>query len=240
MNGQPGRLRLADVRFLDEAWPREALDRDRVAEFRALYEAEGPLALPPIEVVHARQFGGYLLVDGWHRTEALSELEAEETLVVFLAAPEGEAPEALAYRRGLETSARTSKPLSRHEKQLAIVRLLHERPGESDRAIARLVGVDHKTVGRIRERGISPNSGATPRPPSASDQARRLLLAFEKAYETRGLGVADFFLGERSGERFAEVFRESYGDEALPWATAMRNWLDAAVESLEIEAEAEE
>ena len=34
----------------------------------------------------------------------------------------------------------------------AIARLLAERPQASDREIARLVGVDHKTVGAMRTR----------------------------------------------------------------------------------------
>jgi hypothetical protein len=232
MSGRLSRVRVSDLRFLSEAWPREDLDRGRVAEFQALYEAEGPEALPPIELVHAPQLDGYLVTDGWHRSEALHELEWEEAIATVLAVPAGQSPESFAYRRGLECSARASKPLTRREKQHAIERLLRELPDESDRAIARLVGVDHKTVGRIREWGISPPREESRPQPSAADQARRLLRAFGKAYETRGLGVADFFLGERSGERFAAVFREVYGEDAMWWAQSMRGWLDAAIEAL--------
>lgn len=231
--GQLSRIRFTDLRWLEEAWPREALDEERVGEFRALYEAEGPEALPPIEVVHASQLGGYLVTDGWHRSAALGDLDCDEAIAMVLATPAGQLPKSFAYQRGLECSAKASKPLTRHEKQVAIDRLVQELPTQSDRGIARIVGVDHKTVARIRERGISPlASERSHRPPDPATRARRLLQAFERAYETRGLGVADFFLGERSGERFASIFVETYGEDAMSWALRMREWLDAAIEAL--------
>jgi hypothetical protein len=130
-------------------------------------------------------------------------------------------PVAFAYRRALECSAISSKPLTRAEKRAAIRRLLREQPQTSDREIGRVVGVDHKTVGRLRRQLQVPNllgdgdSGERVRWPSPESQAKKLFKAFEKTYEARGLGVADFFTGDRTGERLAGVLTDVYGEQLL-------------------------
>jgi hypothetical protein len=56
-----------------EAWPRTALDPDRVAQFADLYLEAGAEALPPIQVLPDGE-GGFVLADGWHRMEAICGL----------------------------------------------------------------------------------------------------------------------------------------------------------------------
>lgn len=138
------------------------------------------------------------------------------------------------YLYALKRSAFTAKPLTRAEKQAATRRLLKTYPQASDREIGRLVGVDHKTVGRAR-RGISPQAGmpVLPAGPTPEAVAKRLFRAFEKAYEARGLGIADFFAGDRTGERLAAVLADVYGEQALVKTRQFRSWLDEAAKALQ-------
>lgn len=143
-------------------------------------------------------------------------------------------PVEFTYREALKRSAFTAKPLTRAEKQQAVRRLLKANPQASDREIGRLVGVDHKTVGRAR-RGISPQPAfpSFPAAPTPEAVAKRLFRAFEKVYEARGLGIADFFAGDRTGERLAGVLGDVYGEQALEKTRQFRGWLDQAAEALE-------
>jgi hypothetical protein len=142
-------------------------------------------------------------------------------------------PVHLAYLHALKRSAFTAKPLTRPEKRAAIRRLLAMYPHASDREIGRLLGVDHKTVGRVR-RGISPQTEVPvlPSPPAPEAAAKRLFRAFEKAYEARGLGIADFFAGDRTGERLAAVLEDVYGERALEKTEQFCGWLDEAAKAL--------
>lgn len=129
-----------------DSWPRLRLDEERVAEFMNLYAEEGPDALPPIEVVPAEECENWI-ADGWHRATAQLRLGVDPIRAIVIEPPPGRSPGDVAYERALRTAARAAKPLSRAEKRAAIARLLEERSHASDREIARLVGVDHKTVG---------------------------------------------------------------------------------------------
>src|SRR5437867_1669606 len=123
-------------------------------------------------------------------------------------------PVQIAYENALKRAAFSSKPLTRSEKQAAIRRLITDRPNASDREIARMVGVDHKTVGRIRMGETTQQTASWPRIPSPEAVAKRLFRAFEKTYEARGLGIADWFTGDRTGERLAGVLGDVYGEQA--------------------------
>ena len=128
-------------------------------------------------------------------------------------------------------SAISAKPLTRAEKQAAVLRLIEIRPGASDREIGRLAGVDHKTVGRLREWGISPPSEQqrSRSAPSPELAARKLLEAFERIREARGLGLVDWWRGgDRTGHRLADALLDVYGDEALERAQLCISWLEAA------------
>jgi ParB-like nuclease domain len=225
---------LAHVRFVTEAWPRQYADPERIEDFATLYREEGVAALPPPELVPDRQ-GSFLIGDGVHRIEAARQVGFATIPAHLLDVPADRDPVEFTYLHALARSAISSKPLTRAEKQAAIRRLIVGNPDASDREIGRLLGVDHKTVGRIR-RGASP---ARPRPdgwvpgPSPATVAKRLFEAFEKAYEARGLGIADFFVGDRTGERLAGVLTDVYGERAAAKAAEFRRWLDLAVGEFE-------
>ena len=66
-------------------------------------------------------------------------------------APGDRHPEQHAYLLAVQAAAASSRPLSNREKRAAVERLAELLPDDtSDREIARLVGVDHKTVARVR------------------------------------------------------------------------------------------
>jgi hypothetical protein len=137
------------------------VDCERVRGFKQLL-VEDLRALP--EPICVESQGALILADGHHRLAALEELARElpgdrrfEFVSVRIAnTPPGQTPAAYAYEIAVECSAKGPLPLTRAEKQAAIERLIVEHPGWSDREIGRMVGVDHKTVGAARRRGISP------------------------------------------------------------------------------------
>jgi hypothetical protein len=226
-----------------DAWPRRGLDEERAAEFMNLYAEEGVDALPPIQVVAAsdRQF---LIADGWHRATAQLRLGVDPIRAVVIDPPPGRAPEDVAYERALHTAARASKPLSRAEKRTAIARLIEERSQASDREIARLVGVDHKTVGAIRRQlGSSPEApGAEDGGPgehylvrlAAGEIARRLVRDTQRLWDARGLG--EMMLGDRIGAHLANALVDEHDEGARDWALRIQAWATAAIAQLDRES----
>jgi hypothetical protein len=232
VDGAAPRVPLSGIRFFRDAWPREYLDPERVEDFAALYREHGPDALPAIDLLDDGR-GGFLILDGVHRIEAAKAAGLEALPARVFQPPAGVDLVKFTYYEALRVSAFSAKPLTRAEKQKAIRKILAELPNASDREIARLVGVDHKTVGRLR-RGAQPavhGPGWTPGPSPAA-VAKRLFQGFEKAYQARGLGISDFFTGDRTGERLAGVLRDVYGDRAAEKARLFRQWLDDAVRAL--------
>jgi ParB-like chromosome segregation protein Spo0J len=230
----PVSIAVAEVRFVADAWPRQFLDEERVEDFAALYREQGVEALPPLELVPVGP-GRYLIGDGVHRSEAARRAGLTDVLACLVAPGADCDPVEFTYRYALGRSAISALPLTRAEKRAAVRRLVDANPQASDREIGRLVGVDHKTVGRVR-RGISPpRSGLPELPPLGSAPeavAKRLFRAFDKAYEARGLGIADFFAGDRTGERLAGVLVDVYGERALKKTEQFRGWLDSAAKAL--------
>jgi ParB-like chromosome segregation protein Spo0J len=220
------------------AWPRRELDQGRVAEFMDLYAEEGLEALPPLELV-VDQEGSVLLCDGHHRYEALLRLGVEEAMACLVEVPQGRDAVQFCFERAVAASARSAKPLSRAERRAAIVRLLRADPSRSDREVARITGASPTTVGRVRRE----LEDARPSDPSEGDRhaavatagelARRLFRGLERVRETRGFGIADALLGDRTAERFARVLREAHGERALERAHEYRRWIEGAIRVLE-------
>jgi ParB-like chromosome segregation protein Spo0J len=229
---------LGEIRFLARGWPRHFLDEERVEDFAALYKEQGPEALPPLELVPVAP-GRYLIGDGVHRCEGARRAGLTNVLARLVAPAADCDPVEFTYRYALGRSAISSLPLTRAEKRAAVRRLLEANPQASDREIGRLVGVDHKTVGRVR-RGVSPPLSQMPElpplGPTPEAVAKRLFRAFDKAYEARGLGIADFFTGDRTGERLAGVLVDVYGEQALKKTEQFRGWLDQAAKTLQEES----
>lgn len=105
--------------------------------------ADMPGALPPI-VVHQSTM---TIVDGMHRIAAARARGQEEVQAVLF---DGTIVEA--YLLALKLNSVHGLPLSRKDRQTAVVHVLDLRPTWSDRRIAGVTGVSHKTVGAIRKR----------------------------------------------------------------------------------------
>jgi ParB-like chromosome segregation protein Spo0J len=99
--------------------------------------------LPPI-VVHRSSMQ---VVDGTHRLRAAQVRGEAEIRAVFV---DGDHVDALVL--AIRLNARHGLPLTRRDRELAVRRLLRARPEWSDRRIAGLSGVSHKTVGKVRQR----------------------------------------------------------------------------------------
>jgi ParB-like chromosome segregation protein Spo0J len=235
MSQAPMRIAVDLIRFDQQVWPRHQLDKSRVSEFMDLFEHEGDEALPPLEIVSDGS-GSFLLAEGVHRYAALRSLGRESALTVTVDVPAGLTPVQAAFERAVDTAARSSKPLTRAERNAAVVRLLAEHPDRSDREIASLCGVSHQTVGRRRAE-LDNDEEETVEPVyqqrlHEEEIAKRLFKALEKVWEARGFGLVDSFKGDRTGERLARVLHKAYGEEALERAHRYQAWIDQAVKAL--------
>lgn len=217
-----------------DCFPRERIDSARVEEFAELYQDGGLDALPPVLVVYDPD-GRLVRADGEHRLCALEQLEFESARVAIVTANQAD-PAQLAYEIALESTV-SAKPLTRAERQAAVVRLLEERPDLSDRRIAALAGVSHQTVGRIRERGpVDHAAGIAGRPVAPEQVALKLLRSFEKLRQARGLGFVGWLIGsDRTGQRFASALQDVFGAESAIQARLFSAWLIEAAELLEAE-----
>jgi ParB-like chromosome segregation protein Spo0J len=222
------------------AWPRHALDEERVASFLTLYTEAGLDALPPVEVVGPAADGTFLLADGWHRLAALAKTDATQVPAVQVDPADRDHTE-VAFERGCLTAATTSKPLSRAERNAAACRLIIERPDRADREVARIVGISPQTVGRLRRRSNG-TAAATESEQGAGDLylarvtadelARRLVVGLQRLWDERGLG--EWILNrDHTGNRLAVALRERFGANAYEWANRLAAWTRAAVLELE-------
>ena len=220
-----------------DAWPREALDEERVELFAELLRdarAAGTQTqsgwvdpLPPLVAV-ADGRGDYFLADGRHRYEARRRLGAGFDLVaVQVFQPNGRPPVDFAYELAL-LCAQGAKPLTTAEKRAAVLRLLAERLDLSDRAIARLVGVSNSTVSSHRRALCDPHTGqgkpeeadgAERRQPSTRWEPPRWEVAARRLAEDtaellsscrRLFGGADF---KSAGRELYGALAGMYGDE---------------------------
>jgi hypothetical protein len=237
MSGTPVQaISLSQIKLDKSLWPRESLDRERVEFFAELIaDAAGEAAragkgwtdpLPPIVVVADGQ-GGYVLADGWHRVEARRILGAGfDVISAEVHLPDSRPTSECVYWLALLHATRTARPLSTAEKRAAIERLLTERPDLSDRAIARLVGVSHATVGAHRARLVNLTTGAdgasvggaTAGGPQADGES-----AWERAARRLAVDVGDLMASCRkifggpdyktAGHELYEALAERFGDE---------------------------
>ncbi len=221
-------------------YPRSAVDQARVGLFLDRYREGGPTALPPIEVLQTAD-GHFLGSDGRHRSEA-ARLAGLTSLPATLLAPMGDLSlEEAAYRRALETAATAALPLTAAERRAAVLRLLAGEPRPTDREVARLTGLSHQTVGRMRgaldggplDQPDEPSPGeAYAAHATAVAIADRLVRGIERLWAAQG--VTDLIRGRLPGV-LADVLRERFTDrgEAARWARRIEEWAAAARKSLE-------
>jgi ParB-like chromosome segregation protein Spo0J len=227
----PLQLPTSQLRYSKTAWPRAALNQERVQLFSALLGAGEEL--PPIEVV-PRGDGTFLIADGVHRSFAATAVNRSQIDAVILSVEPGESAEACAFRRALETATRSALPLTTAERRVAALRLVKECPDLSHRAIARLVGVSHDSVDRWAKgvaESVSSGETSSPRVVTADEAARRLVNGLVRLHDSRGL--LDMLKPQRMGRHLADAFEERLGDEALARAKAFADWADVAVQVLE-------
>jgi hypothetical protein len=104
---------------------------------------ESPDLLPPI-VVHRPTMR---VIDGMHRLRAAVERGDSEILVEYFDGSEDDA-----FIRAVRDNVHHGLPLSRADREAAVVRLLRSRNEWSNRAIAAVTGLSAPTVGAIRRR----------------------------------------------------------------------------------------
>ncbi|MEV6827096.1 ParB N-terminal domain-containing protein [Amycolatopsis sp. NPDC051102] len=122
------------------------------AHVRALAESE--VDLPPI-VVHRPTMR---VIDGMHRVRA-AELRGAQTIEArfFAGTPDD------AFILAVRSNIVHGLPLALADRKAAAWRILHAHREWSDRAIAALTGLAHKTVGALRRRSSGENPQSTAR-----------------------------------------------------------------------------
>ncbi|PSM44812.1 hypothetical protein C6Y14_01410 [Streptomyces dioscori] len=154
--------------------------------------AESDTELPPI-LVNRRTMS---VVDGMHRVRA-AELRGQEKIeAVFCECDDEEA-----FVLAVQANISHGLPLPRSDRNAAAERIVSSHPEWSDRAIASVTGLSHKTVGAIRRRA----SGEIPQSHTrlGRDGRKRPVDAAE------GREQAGRILSERPGVSLREVAREA-------------------------------
>lgn len=103
--------------------------------------AQSPTVPPPIAVHRATM----RVIDGVHRIHAARARGDSDIDAIFF-----EGSEADAYVLAVRLNVHHGLPLTLAERKGAARRLLASNPGWSDRAIAEIAGLSHKTVGKLR------------------------------------------------------------------------------------------
>ncbi|MEV7550243.1 ParB/RepB/Spo0J family partition protein [Amycolatopsis sp. NPDC089917] len=121
-----------------------------LAHARVLAEADAPL--PPI-LVHRPTMR---VIDGLHRLQAAKLKNAAAIDARFF-----DGDEQAAFILAVKSNVTHGLPLSLADRKTAARRILEARPQWSDRAIAAVTGLSHKTVGKVRRStGEVPQSNA--------------------------------------------------------------------------------
>jgi hypothetical protein len=125
--------------------------------------AEVPHRWPPI-VVSARTMQ---VLDGLHRVAAARSLGLKTIAGELFEGNDNEA-----FVVAVRGNTEQGLPLSLAERTRAATKVLGFSPERSDRAIAEICGLDHKTVGRLREETLRP-SGENPQSDVRTGRDRR-------------------------------------------------------------------
>ena len=136
----------------EETQMRYATRAETVDQYAKLFESGDAWPFDAKLVVFKDNDDNYWLADGFHRLRASEQAGRESVHCVIY---EGELSEAQDY--ALAANAKHGLRRTNEDKRKAVeVALSMERwVSKSDRAIAEHIGVDHKTVGKIRQKVVS-------------------------------------------------------------------------------------
>ena len=133
------KMNLKDIVVKKEYFPRINLNEDTIARYKEQYELGE--SLPPLVV----QKENHILIDGFHRFEALKRLGWEETDVELRDIPEDEI-----YLLSIELNRRHGLPFSVEDRNEQIRRLRFERtPPLTYEEIGKRVGLSTSRIGEI-------------------------------------------------------------------------------------------
>jgi hypothetical protein len=116
---------------------------ERVEHIRLLAQSDVPL--PPI-IVHRETMR---VIDGMHRVRAARARGEQEIQARFY-----DGTEADAFVLAVKVNSAHGLPLSLADRRAAAIRIIVSHPQWSDRAIAEVTALSHKTVGKLRRRPI--------------------------------------------------------------------------------------
>ena len=161
-------VKIADLSFDGQLFPRVALSDEKVAEYAALMQ-QG-VHFPPIEVTRV-DTGELFPTDGWHRAKATQRCGWTEIPARILDGDWESAIEA-----AVAANAKHGLPLTAADRRKAVKMLLGlpKWARTSDREIARQCGVTHPTVAAVRAEVSEKLSGKSfqmrPKPLETHDQ----------------------------------------------------------------------
>ncbi|MFE3317506.1 transcriptional regulator [Nocardia sp. NPDC059195] len=142
-----------EIAISDVSLPDSPLRAAGVSASHVRMLTESAAKFPPI-VVHRPTMQ---VIDGWHRLRAAEQRGDSKVAAVFFDGSPAEV-----FVLAVKLNGAHGLPLSLADRKAAALRILTMHPSWSDRSIAALVGISHKTVGAIRER----SAGEIPQPTS--------------------------------------------------------------------------
>lgn len=139
-------MKLTDIVVDPNCQVREKLDGDTVTAYAAVLQEGG--TLDPIKAYQVSN-GRVVRIDGSHRCEATANVfgpDAEIQVVIYNGTLQD------AQWAAIQANLKHGLPLNRNDKRIAIKKVLEHPDGKnmSDRAIAKMFGIDGKTVAKIR------------------------------------------------------------------------------------------
>lgn len=147
--GRTRRVRIESIALDESVQTRVGTDRAVVNEYAAILEETGDWPFPDVELFEDDDGEVYYVGDGFHRIEGA--IAAGWLDVPALVRPGGEEA---AFERALGANADHGLRRTMDDRRHAIELAFERWPDYSARAVAELVGVDHKTAQRWRPEGL--------------------------------------------------------------------------------------
>jgi hypothetical protein len=175
---------------------------------------------------------GVLVLDGEHRLAAYRILKIPTCPVRLVGYDADAGPqEGWGYWESFRWNRAHGLPLTRADRKRATLHLIRTSQW-SDRRIAAEVGLDHKTVGKLRKRGVgnfpTPEDQGLPRPgPSVIERAVKFFVKVEAAGEWKVLGL----FGGDKGKLLVNTIRHLPRQQQGAAWRVLDAWADTVVET---------